>query len=165
MSRIYLIEHYLSDVLNGWLVGGLWLMLGIAIAEWLASRSAPAGMRAEVQGGWRIAGLAASVALVALSALSIWRYDPPRNLPLRNESVLLAAPQDVTRVADFPTETDSLLGSTLRPVSLIVLAPDQAALGDAMRAAGWHTARPPRPAAIFEALLEAFDGAGPKYQR
>lgn len=35
LSRIYLGEHYLSDVLHGYLVGGLWALLGV----WLALRS------------------------------------------------------------------------------------------------------------------------------
>ena len=157
LSRIYLIEHYLSDVLNGWLVGALWLTLGIAVAEWRASR--PGGAKAEVRGGWRIAGLAASVALVGLAALNFWRYDPPRNLPPRMQEVRLTAPQDLTRLTGFPTMTDSLLGSPVRAVSLIVLAQDQAALDAAMRAAGWRAAGRPRPAAILGAVVESVDGA------
>ncbi len=53
-SRIYLIEHYLSDVLNGWLVGALWLTVGIAISEWRLSQTsaatAPMADRARVRG-------------------------------------------------------------------------------------------------------------------
>jgi undecaprenyl-diphosphatase len=33
-SRIYLRVHFLSDVLSGFLVGGFWLSVGVAIAEW-----------------------------------------------------------------------------------------------------------------------------------
>lgn len=40
-TRIYLAEHYLSDVLNGYLVGGLWLMIGIVASEWLLSAPLP----------------------------------------------------------------------------------------------------------------------------
>ncbi len=38
-SRLYLVEHYLSDVLNGWIIGTFWLSLGIIISEWLLSKS------------------------------------------------------------------------------------------------------------------------------
>jgi membrane-associated phospholipid phosphatase len=33
-SRIYLRVHFLSDVLSGLLVGGFWLLVGVAVAEW-----------------------------------------------------------------------------------------------------------------------------------
>lgn len=33
-SRIYLGVHFLSDVLSGLLVGGFWLLVGVAVAEW-----------------------------------------------------------------------------------------------------------------------------------
>jgi len=43
LSRIYLVEHYLSDVLNGYLVGALWALLGIWLAEWLYTRRGRSG--------------------------------------------------------------------------------------------------------------------------
>ncbi|MEO6300147.1 MAG: phosphatase PAP2 family protein [Paracoccaceae bacterium] len=33
-SRIYLGEHYLSDVVNGGLIGALWFTVGVAACEW-----------------------------------------------------------------------------------------------------------------------------------
>jgi undecaprenyl-diphosphatase len=33
-SRIFLRVHFLSDVLSGFLVGGFWLLVGVAVAEW-----------------------------------------------------------------------------------------------------------------------------------
>ena len=38
LSRIVLNEHYLSDVLGGFLVGALWLTVAISITEWFSSR-------------------------------------------------------------------------------------------------------------------------------
>lgn len=38
LSRILLNEHYLSDVLGGYLVGALWLTVAISITEWLTSK-------------------------------------------------------------------------------------------------------------------------------
>ncbi len=38
LSRIVLNEHYLSDVLGGYLVGALWLTVAISVTEWLRVR-------------------------------------------------------------------------------------------------------------------------------
>ena len=37
LSRILLNEHYLSDVLGGFLVGALWLTVAISVTEWLSA--------------------------------------------------------------------------------------------------------------------------------
>lgn len=155
-SRIYLVEHYLSDVLNGWLVGAMWLTLGIAVSEWLASR--PRTGRKRPFGAWRIGGYAAIIALVGLGAANAWRYDDPRNPVVPTADILLANPQDLANAADFQPVTESLLGSPLRPVSLIVLAADDLRLADAMRAAGWAESPPPGPGLIVDALLSSIEG-------
>lgn len=38
LSRIVLNEHYFSDVLAGYLVGGLWLTIAISVSEWLSAK-------------------------------------------------------------------------------------------------------------------------------
>ncbi|MCB0957917.1 MAG: bifunctional DedA family/phosphatase PAP2 family protein [Acidimicrobiales bacterium] len=85
-SRIYLVEHYLTDVWNGWLVGGLWLMVGVAIAGWWQEGHPPAD--APRPGGglvWaaRIAALAlVVVALIAAGAVVALRPGPAGSAPL-----------------------------------------------------------------------------------
>lgn len=37
-SRLYLGVHYLSDVWGGYLVGALWLIIGISLTEWLSAK-------------------------------------------------------------------------------------------------------------------------------
>lgn len=39
ISRLYLCVHYLSDVLAGFLLGSLWLLLSISMIEWLEYKS------------------------------------------------------------------------------------------------------------------------------
>ena len=39
LSRVVLNQHYLSDVLGGYLVGAFWLTLGISITKWLSVES------------------------------------------------------------------------------------------------------------------------------
>lgn len=40
-SRVFLTVHYLTDVLAGFLLGGIWLMIGVAVSEWRLHRPAP----------------------------------------------------------------------------------------------------------------------------
>ena len=62
LSRILLNEHYLSDVLGGYLVGILWLMVAISVTEWLTTKD---------KINWRIKWSITQVNLVWLSVASV----------------------------------------------------------------------------------------------
>lgn len=62
LSRILLNEHYLSDVLGGFLVGALWLTVAISVTEWLKMRN-----KIDWQIGWSVT----QVRLVWLSVICI----------------------------------------------------------------------------------------------
>ncbi|MCC0080562.1 MAG: bifunctional DedA family/phosphatase PAP2 family protein [Rhodobacter sp.] len=156
-SRVYLIEHYLSDVLSGWLVGALALVMGIAVAEWLADRwPSPAPPTP----GWRLfAGYAAVAALVVLAAFEGWRYAPPRS-----PAVLPPADQQITSLAgalaqpDTPSlQTLSLLGTPVRTLTVAVLARDSATLSAALTGQGWTAMASQGPRALIGALNAAVE--------
>lgn len=155
VSRIYLIEHYLSDVLNGWLVGALWLTIGIAVAEWLSSRSEG---RNPVTGKARIAGTLAMITVAGVAAVGLWRHEPARNLPVNVTDVTISDPM-VLADQGLSAMTESLMGTPVDVISLVVFARDGQSLPDAMRAAGWTDAPPPSPGSIFDALSSAIVGS------
>ncbi len=68
LSRLYLDEHFLSDVLNGYVVGVLWAITGIFAAEhWgRAGRAAVGTCPATPRLRWISAGI------VAVSAVALW---------------------------------------------------------------------------------------------
>lgn len=155
VSRIYLIEHYLSDVLNGWLVGALWVTVGVAVAEWrLSQRSASAPMAENA----RRAGLFLAVGLTVLAACNVWRYDHPRNAPVQVADQVVDETAAIAQLG-LPAQTESLMGSPLHPVSLVVFARDGAALSDAVVASGWDASRLPTPGLVFDALYAAIEGS------
>lgn len=156
MSRIYLIEHYLSDVLNGWLVGALWMTVGIAVAEWRLSSSS--GASVPWANGARIAGLVVAVGLIVMAAANAWRYDHPRNAPAQVADQELSDAAALTQIS-LPTLTESLMGSPAHPVSLVIFAKDEAALSDAVLATGWAASRLPTPGLVFDALFSALQGS------
>lgn len=142
LSRLYLIEHYLSDIVNGWLVGALWLLIGIALAEWW--RETRTSAAAPLPGAMRSGGLGLAAVLVLFAVWQVITYDKARN-------VTLAPPADetVTDIASLftsgraPGATESIIGSPLEPVNVILLARDAAALEAALTKAGWKRAERP----------------------
>lgn len=62
LSRIVLNEHYLSDVLGGYLVGALWLTIAISVTEWLSVKN---------KIDWQINWSTPQVYLVWLSVFSV----------------------------------------------------------------------------------------------
>ena len=154
-SRIYLIEHYLTDVLNGWLVGLLWVLVAISVSEWrLHQRPYPSDPR-PVATGWRRAGIVAMVLLVGAAGASVAVYAPPLTPPVQHSDRVLADPSALGTQADFPAVTQSLLGSPLHPINLILLARDTASVENAVQAAGWTASHPPSLGGILDALYAA----------
>ncbi|MCG3879460.1 phosphatase PAP2 family protein [Psychrobacter sp. Ps6] len=63
LSRIVLNEHYLSDVMGGFLVGTLWLTIAISMMEWLTARG---------KIDWRVSWSKGSVYMLWFSVVSIF---------------------------------------------------------------------------------------------
>lgn len=157
LSRLYLGEHYLSDVLNGYVVGALWAMIGVFLAEHrmrAVDRSAT-----QPHSPSRLRWISAGIVTVAVAALGLavatshqtFRVVGPRTDIQLNTSVAQAMKDGV-----LPARTESLIGTPQEPVSIIVLAPDDASLVDVMNAAGWLVADPPTIRTLSRAVLAAW---------
>jgi membrane protein DedA with SNARE-associated domain/membrane-associated phospholipid phosphatase len=155
-SRIYLIEHYMTDVANGWLVGALWLVVGVAVAEWRAEAAArhPPGPVLPIP---RVAVFVVAAACVGFAGWTVATYEKALNIPVAaapdrpvaDVAALLADPQ-------MASTTESVMGTPLEPVNVILLATDEATIRAAMQAAGWQTAQPPSLVPLARAAWAAW---------
>lgn len=152
LSRIYLIEHYLSDVLNGYLVGGIWLTLGIAFCEWRrgfvvsASQTHPHFRQ-------RLAGAAVSVAALLSIVIASVAVTPKNPAPIQTTTVH-ATLNDVS----IPAATETLLGTSRGHINFLVSAPNDATLTEALQAVGWTAAPSPGPGTLMLAAWDDWTG-------
>ena len=144
LSRIYLLEHYLLDVLNGYLIGGLWLVIGIAFAEWQAERAGLRNSSRAVPPGWHKAALGLMFASVLTAGSVITFYEKPLSVP-----VVAAAPLVATdipalfRQGILPAFTETITGDPQEPVNLVITAQSAGDLTAALEQAGWRSAVSP----------------------
>ena len=140
LSRLYLGVHFLSDVWGGYLLGALWLLIGITIAEWLQHRK-PLLLFTPTQ------KIKIAVSILILAELAFYvnfalRYNPPI---ARQEKLSVIVATDVLDIfGDKKTSrfTETLIGERQEPLSLIMIAKNDQLLVDAMRKAGWYRADP-----------------------
>lgn len=136
LSRLYLVEHYLSDVINGYLIGALWLTVGIALCEWRQDRRSEA-----LPTGGRLAVASASVGFAAVLAVGIASVvSKPVNPPVSPRPATIVETRALFASGGLPRATETLLGTRRQRINVVVEAKDPDALVAAMSAAGWQSA-------------------------
>lgn len=154
-SRILLGVHYLSDVWAGYLVGALWLIVGVSVNEWLTTRGRLAwhtpmpSMRR-----WGIRGVVLAGSIGVLVSLPI--NSTPYKNPQEAQPVALDQPLAQVLQEGPPRFSTTALGAPEQPLGIALLVDDESALRMKMQSAGWHEADPP---ALSRVLRLARDGA------
>lgn len=153
LSRLYLVEHYLSDVLAGWLLGGLCLVCGIAVAEWRWDKvaRAPRAMSSR-----RIAlGMVLLALLIGYAGLRADDYAKALNpRPAAPTQVTLATVVEAFSSHGLPTRIETLTGEHSYPVNIAFLVADTNTLRTALQAQGWAAAEPTSLQALARRLLD-----------
>lgn len=140
LSRLYLGVHFLSDVWGGYLLGLLWLVIGIVISEWLISRSKPAPHSPLRK--IKIISAGIIFAQAAFYAGFAFNYNPPiknKKAEELNQTVAASAPELLSGNR-LPRFTETLTGENQEPLSFIIIAKDDQTLIESMKLAGWHLA-------------------------
>ncbi|WP_330646847.1 VTT domain-containing protein (plasmid) [Thioclava litoralis] len=140
-SRLFLVEHYLSDVLAGWTLGGLCLILGVTIAEWL--QRAPAPAMASLSGGLRAVALGLTVLLALSAGLRDWTYAKTQNpRPVPASTIEVSSVQDALAQLGQPQFAETLDGDHRFAMTLAFVAPDLGTLEQNLAQTGWRAAKP-----------------------
>lgn len=152
LTRIYLVEHFLSDVLNGWLVGTVWMVIGLALAEGRRQRDGAGGF-------WRVPGM---LALVAALGGAVWFAVHDVKTPVERGAVpalVVGDPAAALGTADLPVEVVRLDGERLPPVSVLTVGYTLPEVQSALQAAGWHVVPEPGLSSVAAALRADLSGS------
>ncbi len=137
-SRLYLGVHYVSDVWGGYLVGALWLIIGISISEWILSFKNKSTIFAPNIKTYIVSTIlvVSSLGLYTIFAAS---YNPQilqQHVPQK---------EIVQNVSNIFTDTqlkytETLSGGRQEPISFIILADNDTAFVKAFINSGWYLA-------------------------
>jgi membrane protein DedA with SNARE-associated domain/membrane-associated phospholipid phosphatase len=144
LSRLYLGVHFLSDVWGGYLLGALWLIIGISIHESgdRKRKDSHVAIRTEKDKLW-------SATIVILAVPVLWygyqglRYDPSRVTVDRTMETEVT--DDVAGSFDrhgLPKYSETFSGTHQEPMSFLVVAEDDDAFIKTMEQSGWMLSDP-----------------------
>lgn len=153
-SRIYLGVHYLSDVLGGYLVGLLWLIVGITFTEWYISKH-------KIVTSLFVPKSFKYIAIILLVCELIfyigYAYTYKLVLNTYTPTVqVIVSPLDIFAEKNSSLKyTEGLLGQPQEPISFILIAKDDQSLLKTFKDARWYTA----DVIGIESLTHAFKAA------
>ncbi|QDL90552.1 phosphatase PAP2 family protein [Paroceanicella profunda] len=153
LTRLYLAEHFLSDVLNGWVVGGIWLVIGLAVSEGVRPRVAAGGRRRAVP------GLAVLGACLLAAAWAGATHRPSPAVRETGPATVLSDLPGAIGTGAFPVEVLTLGGAALPPVSVVSTGAAAADVARRLAGGGWARIPDPGPLSVFAALREDLTGA------
>ncbi len=164
-SRLYLGVHYLSDVWGGYLIGALWLLLGITLSELLPPRIFDrlhgVVLKRSIK-TWMTLGL--SILGVVLYIGFATRYHPPVNAHSTEIPVMQVvdayAARDLFTQGRVPSYTETLTGSFQEPVSFIIAVENDERLTELFTRAGWERADFATLASISKLAVAAVQNKG-----
>ncbi len=139
-SRLYLGVHYLSDVWGGYLVGLMWLIVGVSLAEAAAWKWPPPEVTQEDQANraasWILAGAAVGAYLLVGSVYN----PPPKTATEKPPQVVKQNVESIFLENRLPRYTETLTGKNQEPLSFVIAAPGDRMFVDLFQRAGWTLA-------------------------
>ncbi len=147
-SRLYLGVHYLSDVLGGFLLGMLWLLVGITINEWLLNKEK--GEKKYPLPQHLLHYISISLIILAvLIYIGFGIYFKPEIISgtEKNETkITISSLVNINQVFEqnkLSRYSETLIGTTQEPIQLIIIADGEQKLIETFSKAGWYLAETP----------------------
>lgn len=143
-SRLYLGVHYVSDVWTGYLVGLLWLIIGIGLSE-LKPREIITDNNQQKSVFKYQKTITAGLAFAALAFyVSFGLAYHPKFLPKTPATVVTTEANTINIFDDnnWSRYTETLTGDPQEPINFIIAAKDDSALVSAFKKSGWSLADP-----------------------
>lgn len=141
-SRLYLGVHYLSDVWGGYLLGLLWLLVGISLTEWQLNKAEK--RLAEFKPSFRLKVISWVLILGAIGFYFGAIYLAPSLVlpaakaePIKILGADLLSPFKQNQISAY---TEGLTGIKQEPISFLILARDDQQLLSAFSRSGWYLA-------------------------
>lgn len=157
LSRIVLGVHYVSDVWAGYLVGSLWLIVGITLTEWLSNNRwiawhAVSDRRSQVIATRGLIIIAISGFISYASSRAIPNYFPPSE-----PSVQIKSPIDELLRAQHLSRTMTPLGEPEQPLTFAIATPNTTVLSAWLEQAGWQISDKPELKNILHLIQQKLD--------
>ena len=134
-SRVYLGEHYISDVWGGYLVGAMWLIIAVSVSEWLGFQKGSSQSVAPVGGARSISFALVFLAILFYTGFSSRYHPAPAPVP-PDKTVIVSKATDIFTDKQMKY-TETLIGERQEPVNFIFCAKNDARLLSIFRQAGW----------------------------
>ncbi len=143
-SRLYLGVHFLSDILGGYLLGLLWLIIGICMIELLPvgkSETPKLPLSPPACGITTVFLLFLAMGYYTYSGL---HYHPVKEAPPEQPGLRIVVNDIRAGFADneLPRFTESITGEARKPLNVIFLADNDTVIVRALQKAGWKVADP-----------------------
>jgi membrane protein DedA with SNARE-associated domain/membrane-associated phospholipid phosphatase len=160
-SRLYLGVHFLSDVLGGYLLGLLWLIIGISMVEWNARKERLPAAPALAPATARIVTAGVALACIAFYGYSGLRYSPVSYLPPPRKTTV-AETTDILKSFNhaMPKYTENILGDRQQPLGMVIVTSSGGTLADAFARAGWVAADPLRVGTMMKMVGTLISNTG-----
>lgn len=151
-SRMYLGVHFFSDVWGGYLMGTLWLLIGISVAEILTRKPRFSILHERKP----IVQVRTFTAILLIAELLVFvglglQYQPERGTyPLSEVHITTTDILKTFADAKLPHYTETLIGNPQEPLNFIFIAKDDTTLIRAMEKSGWQKADPVNIGSVFK---------------
>lgn len=142
-SRLYLGVHFLSDVIGGYLIGIMWLIIAISIYENGALKTNKSMDKKKI----KIPKLLPKILSITIVILSLLfyvsfslQYTPQEQVKIKNTPIVVENITDIFRKNPKLKFSETLTGRDQAPISIIIVTKNGLILKNALTKSGWKIA-------------------------